>query len=279
MKTNYLNQKWLFEGKWLVFFTFIFMGSSSFGQTVADFEIVGSVCCGSSLDDLVLTNKSTVDSGDLTFEWSFTYLNGVNIGDDSLLCDSTYSVKLMATSASRGSDSMIRNFRVEKEVDAQFTYRREGRTVYFFGPEGNDWYRWTFGDGARDITENPAYTYLNNEGIVVCLATQKGACRNQSCDSSVFRIFWGIDENGLISESISTVPNPTNGELTVSLSNDQRIESIEVIDLVGSIVLSQEYTSKQNAINLNLTEQKQGVYFMRVSSDGNTGTKRIVIAR
>ncbi|MFT6745486.1 MAG: hypothetical protein ACJAR8_002050 [Bacteroidia bacterium] len=51
------------------------------------------------------------------------------------------------------------------------------------------------------------------------------------------------------------------------------------MDLVGSIVLSQEYTSKQNAIKLNLTEQKQGVYFVRVSSDGNTGTKRIVIVR
>jgi hypothetical protein len=133
------------------------------------------------------------------------------------------------------------------------------------------------GDGGRDIIENPTYTYLNNEGIVVCLATRKGDCWSESCDSNVFRFRGSTSIFSL--QGIQVSPNPTRGKLTISLSNDKLMESIEVIDLQGKAVISQEFTSNQNAIKLNLAEQKQGVYFVRVYSEGLVGTKCIVIER
>ena len=74
-----------------------------------------------------------------------------------------------------------------------------------------------------------------------------------------------VPENETI--AVALYPNPVKGRLTVKAEN---LQSVEIYNLVGQLVL----TTTSSVIELD--GLNQGVYFVRVSADGQTVTKRIV---
>ena len=74
-----------------------------------------------------------------------------------------------------------------------------------------------------------------------------------------------MSENG--EETIAVYPNPVRDRLTVKADN---LQSVEVFNLVGQLVMST--TSAVVAMD----ELNQGIYFVRITADGQTVTKRIV---
>lgn len=272
MKTTYQSRKGLTVVKTLFLFTLLFVSTSSFGQVVADFEMSG-LCCSSDLSGLPVTNKSTVDTGDLTYKWSYTYTNGTDIGDDSLHCDSSYLVKLVATSSIRGSDSLTRKLRVEEEVDASFTFDTEpfSWTVNVFGPDGNDEYRWTFGDGGRTSTKDATYKYVNADPGVftICLATKKGDCWSQSCDEIKFTV--GVNDISYL--GIEIYPNPSTGLFTIKNKNSENY-TIQVLDVFGHAV---NFSQTGNVIDIS--ELENGIYTLELKGENYYVTKKVLLSR
>ena len=76
---------------------------------------------------------------------------------------------------------------------------------------------------------------------------------------------YSVSENG--EETIAVYPNPVRDRLTVKADN---LQSVEVFNLVGQLVMST--TSAVVAMD----ELNQGIYFVRITADGQTVTKRIV---
>ena len=76
---------------------------------------------------------------------------------------------------------------------------------------------------------------------------------------------YSVPENG--EETIAVYPNPVRDRLTVKADN---LQSVEVYNLVGQLVMST--TSAVVAMD----ELNQGIYFVRITADGQTVTKRIV---
>ncbi|MVO09546.1 T9SS type A sorting domain-containing protein [Flavobacterium sp. TP390] len=76
-------------------------------------------------------------------------------------------------------------------------------------------------------------------------------------------------------ESIAVYPNPSNGLYTVSTKN-QQIEAIEVYDISGKNILNQNNFKSSNEIMLDLTHASNGIYFMKISTDVGSITKRII---
>jgi hypothetical protein len=278
MKTNYIFKKWLFDCKVLFSLSFLFFAGSSFGQVVADFEIESSLCCGSSLEDLVIINTSTSGSGDLTYKWSYMYMNGVDLGDDSLFCDSIYSIKLVAATANGEKDSITKNFRVKEEVDASFIPNKNGRTV---SPtplqSGNDQYRWTFGDGGKSSAENPTYTYVNIDGgtFVICLATRRGDCWAETCNEIGFA--GNVDEL-IYFKNVITYPNPSTGIFTID-ADGVVIHAMQLQDVTGKSTMELKWKMESNSATIDISDKPSGIYFLRLISDGLVGTKRIVVTR
>ncbi len=69
------------------------------------------------------------------------------------------------------------------------------------------------------------------------------------------------------SESVAVYPNPVKDRLTVKAEN---LESVEVYNLMGQRVLS------TMSPTVDMSGLYQGVYFIRLTADGKTVTKRIV---
>jgi len=88
-------------------------------------------------------------------------------------------------------------------------------------------------------------------------------------------IFNSEDENleEEINSSLSVSPNPTTGLFTIE-SDKYSIDEVNVIDALGRVLFtdSQAYSK---AYNLDITSFNQGVYFVKVTSNGHTFIKKV----
>ncbi len=75
---------------------------------------------------------------------------------------------------------------------------------------------------------------------------------------------------------VAIYPNPSSDIFKVSLGNTIP-KSIEIYDVSGKIIYSQkDFQNIGNAIPLNLTDASNGVYFVKIATDEQTVTKRII---
>jgi uncharacterized repeat protein (TIGR01451 family) len=71
---------------------------------------------------------------------------------------------------------------------------------------------------------------------------------------------------------ISIYPNPTNGLLNIK--SKSVIEQIEVFDMLGRQISSQKYDTFD--VELNLSEFKDGIYFIKINSGSTFTTRKII---
>ena len=78
-----------------------------------------------------------------------------------------------------------------------------------------------------------------------------------------------LSTNEVFAKTVSLYPNPTTGNLTVSILED--LKSIEIFTLLGS----KTYTSTQKTINIS--HLPQGVYIVKISTQsGKTALKKVI---
>ena len=104
-------------------------------------------------------------------------------------------------------------------------------------------------------------------------------------DASVNQLGVKIDDfviNGVLSNQsfeanqVAVFPNPSNGIFNIAFGN-LNPNKIEVYDISGKLILQKnnlEVTNNQTNINLSTTSD--GVYFVKISTENNTITKRII---
>ena len=105
-------------------------------------------------------------------------------------------------------------------------------------------------------------------------ATGTAVLFNSQPDTITINSTAGIKElnNGA---GISIFPNPTNGVFNVIVSSQTKNSSIEVYNSIGVLVYNQKIINEQNIIEL--TNEANGLYFIKVMSDGKiVGTRKIV---
>jgi PKD repeat protein len=252
-------------------------------QAVADFSAKGfeatDVCEG---DKAVFINSSTVAAGNLSYTWNFgdnTPVNTDHSPTHTYTSPGVYSVTLNALVAGGCPDDITVQVEVNEAPDASFTVTREGRTIKLDGPAGNDVYRWTFGDGARDITEDPTYTYYNidNGTFEVCLATEKGVCKSRDCEDVTINIA-GISELTQNNDMINVYPNPSNGKFNVTVENAGDVV-IVVGDILGNVLSVDVRDNLDGTYNVDMSAVANGVYFVQVKNGDFYATKRITVSK
>jgi len=90
----------------------------------------------------------------------------------------------------------------------------------------------------------------------------------------------GYGDLFLNKESIAIYPNPTNGMVTVELYTlDQKMVQISLVDLLGKTVLENTFTFDQGLIKktINLDHLNNGLYLIKLESEGKMYTEKLVI--
>ncbi len=158
-----------------------------------------------------------------------------------------------------------------------------GTFSYFNGTVANSLLRLN-SDGSLDNTFNnisgatnkTVYTTaLEQDGNIIIgglFTDYNGIGRN-----NVARVIGGDITNIEIHEgenSLRIYPNPSNGEFTIEA---EHIGKISIVDNLGSVILEQNTTSKNELINL--TNVASGIYFLRSSSAYGQTIKKIIISK
>ena len=93
----------------------------------------------------------------------------------------------------------------------------------------------------------------------------------------------GIHDYPLVAEAIKIYPNPSNGDVRVSLSMKEEVAQLEIglYDMVGKALMKEIYNEPGNTFDqtYDLKYLETGIYFFRIKSGNQTVIRKVVLAR
>ena len=235
--------------------------------------------------DGAITMNIVGGTAPFTINWS----NGLD--SDTLhtdLCPNTYQVGLVDNNGcSPGAINAVVNGggvvpTANWSPSAQTVTIQSGATVDFtdLSTNASAWL-WTFGDGNSSTLQNPTHTYAAVGSYTVflevtspegCTATWAGTIKVEDLTSS-------IDETGL-SASISTYPNPTNGDLNIALDIENYEEANAVMyNTLGEVVASKTFANGSKALTLDLSQAAKAVYYLHITIDGEKVVRKVSVIK
>jgi len=79
--------------------------------------------------------------------------------------------------------------------------------------------------------------------------------------------------------SLNVYPNPSDGKITINVDlNKRQNGSVEITDVLGRMVYEYKFSEQIAAsIEANLSSQAKGIYFVKLKTENDILTKRIVV--
>ncbi|MBU3659431.1 MAG: T9SS type A sorting domain-containing protein [Flavobacteriales bacterium] len=152
-----------------------------------------------------------------------------------------------------------------------------GNTATFTNTSSNATsYSWDFGDFSNSSASAPVHAYAANGSYTVILTAINGNCTDT--DTLTVAITVSLEELAGV-ENIKVYPNPATESFVVAFDNqNNEAVVIEMIDQMGRVIQSNsiEQTGVQVA-EFNTSNVSNGMYSIRISSNGNTLTKRMIV--
>ncbi|MCC6701720.1 MAG: proprotein convertase P-domain-containing protein [Fluviicola sp.] len=132
-------------------------------------------------------------------------------------------------------------------------------------------YQWLdCGNGNAPIAGQTAQTFTPTvNGNYAVQVTSNGCTDTSSC---VAYNSVGIEDYSDV--AIQLYPNPTTGLITVSFGIDIPVQEMNVTDVTGRLVRA-EQAFTASSINIDLTKEAQGIYFMNIQIGGKIQTMKI----
>jgi hypothetical protein len=137
-------------------------------------------------------------------------------------------------------------------------------------------YSWDFGDGSFSYEANPIHAYSSPGIYNVQLTASNNACQDSSIVHSVQVISTNLPIPG-VEKEIEISPNPTSGILMINVNKEFPLYKIKVFNASGQTIYSGEYTNQISAINIDLSNQPNGMYFVLVSYDTKSFNYKVIL--
>jgi hypothetical protein len=213
----------------------------------------------STADSYLWSNNATTQSIQVTATGNFTVTTTNTDACDGVGASAPTTVTFTATPTAAGSFSTSGNL-------VTFTNTSTGATSY----------SWDFGDFSNSSANAPVHAYAANGSYTVVLTAINGNCTDTQ--SFTVAITLAIDELAGV-ENINVYPNPATESFVVVFDNqNNQTVTIEMIDQMGRVIQSK--TIEQSGVQVsefNTMNVSNGMYSIRISSNGNALTKRMVV--
>jgi len=149
---------------------------------------------------------------------------------------------------------------------AGFTFWQNSFVVDFTNTSSNAVsYLWDFGDGETGTEENPTHVYGQDGTYEVSLTATSEMCGDDVHMETIVINTVGVSETGF-AENMEVYPNPSNGNIYLSLQQEVKNVSVKVFNMQGKMLLNRFYSNlKAGPTKIGgLTNLQPGVYFMEV---------------
>ncbi len=195
----------------------------------------------------------------------------------------TYNVTVTNSNACNGSGvSSNVIVTVNPLPVASFTTSGIIPTVNFLNTStGANTYSWDFGDFSTSSQASPTHTYSGNGNYTACLvAITSFGCMDTLCAPVLINV--GINTVSPEVETIALYPNPANDQLNIAINSASEKDAIIVAyDATGKLMINETQTiaSGDNLITYDVTNWNNGIYFVRITSNGSVKTMKVLINR
>lgn len=144
-------------------------------------------------------------------------------------------------------------------------------------------YQWTANGldvtGANSSVFNPLVLYNNYR--IACKVSCNDTCpRPRDTVSNVITMHISGDVNRISRNKLFELyPNPNNGKFTLAMLQPQPNEPIqvEIVNQLGQCIYKQRYSGKTHTIDLD--DVPEGIYLLRIKTDGGSSATRFLVNR
>jgi len=209
-----------------------------------------------------------------TYAWS----TGETTNSISATMSGLISLTITDSAGCEATDEIMVDVQPTPVAAASFENNNFNFTVNFLNqsnPATGANYQWDFGDGGTSTDASPTYTYALPGAWQVSLIVSNDC----GADTTTFVVGQVSVDDDLFGSLIQVYPNPTKGEFFVSSQDMQAEElTIEVLDTRGRSVITHVENQVFGAFvhSINLIDQAEGVYVIKISDGERTTYKRIV---
>ena len=148
------------------------------------------------------------------------------------------------------------------------------------GNEGAS-YQWSTGETTQTIHVDTTGMDENNNLTISVQVTDQNDCSEVDEIVINFMDCSNISENAYLN-SVEVYPNPSNGYFTLQLdANENQKAQIELINQNGELVYVEnvQFVKETNKFNLNANHLTNQLYYLRVVSDKDVVTKKVIIKK
>lgn len=152
----------------------------------------------------------------------------------------------------------------------------------------NGWnFTWTFGDNNTGFSEDGVNTYAAAGQFNVKLTMDSAGCSFSSVTKAITILpatnaacFVGVDDI-TFGGGVAIVPNPSNGNVQISVNSVEKNLTIRVYNVIGSEVKSFSTTDVASTFNksFDFSDLANGTYLVKIQTADKTAVKRLTISK
>ena len=149
-------------------------------------------------------------------------------------------------------------------------------------------FAWDFGDNSGiAFTQDGVYTYPSQGQYVVTLVQDSASCKFSSpaktiniASATSTACLTGIDDVNF-SNGVAIVPNPTNGNVNISVNAVEKNLTIRVYNIIGSEVKAFNTSDVSSTFNrtFDFSDLANGTYLVKIQTADKTAVKRLTISK
>lgn len=207
----------------------------------------------------------TCPAGEHTLKWEYDKDGSVSSGSDCAWVD------YIILPGAAASAPLFADFMADQ------TDVCDGEMVNFTSNSIGDiaTYNWTFegGDPETSDEENPSVVYANPGTYNVSLTISDGTNENTLTKEAYIVVHNCTGLGDVQAFTLEVYPNPNNGQFTLKVNQSAKVE---IISAVGHTVYTNEFIGKET---IDLVEQAEGVYFIKVETETESTVEKIVVRR
>jgi PKD repeat protein len=139
-------------------------------------------------------------------------------------------------------------------------------------------YSWDFNDFTNSSASAPIHAFAGNGDYTVVLTAINGNCT----DTATFNVSITVGMNEIEGlEDVKVYPNPASEMVMISFDNKNNSEvSVELLDQLGRVIeTSTVVNNGLQVASFNVASIQNGLYTIRILSNGNALTRKIIVSK
>jgi hypothetical protein len=278
-------------------FVLSYLSISADGNTFVMTSIPRNHIDANKVETFKWAGNSWQQAGDDIQHWQYTVVLNVSLSADAntmVLAHREAAAKFIIRTfqwkdggwKQKGIDIGNNNY-----ITTRFKMSSDGNTIILptqydrvdiFKFNGDNWVS-TEAQGIRNINSEIHLVALSDDQQTISIGFNSGGAGTFRSYEKCRTYAVGLEEQGAEQQVFSKnggftlFPNPSRGSFTVESINGKQIEQVEVFNAMGQLVHKQTTDAHVSSALVDVANQKAGLYFIRIKSESQMQTLRMLL--